>query len=622
MKKILSIFILLGFIIFNSCDPMGDIYDELDAQDDPIVSAIEYMLTSSDYSTIADLAIAADAGDTINADFLSTYGYFTNDISFQDYVALFLNDRYKVQGAGSTAKITYNYNDSMPDDLSEYTEIEEYSLTTLDYEGVDSLVNITGYLFPNFNPDLYLPGVLANAFPSAEEDDQYLVSYNYSDVNPLINIVNNTKIFEEDFETATAYETIDINGWTQYQEAGTETWEGRSYGGLYAQFSAYGTGEASNIGWLISPAIDLSEYSEVILNFDSKDGYSNGDPLTVLISTNYTGTGDPNSSTWVDLDPILSTGNTSGYASSWVESGDVSLNTYTGGTVYIAFKYEGGDPSLTTTMQINDVIVAALTAGFEVIGPDDYTVNEYYEFDGSEWAKMSDLYYLNDMDYDAMGLGYGSFSASDDPANYLPKFLDVKYPTAGDGLSAIVIYKYYTGTSAGTVTLADEYTYTSGEWVSSYSFVEEMTAQWAVSATSNEWVFDPTETLTLTKSDYQVIVDYVKANYADLDASTYDDSEFYFGASSYYGNFDGRTGKWNAEVFDDWQEAAATGLAEVMLPYLVPNATVQVNGVQMYYRVVFNCYTGTTGTYVGKFQVTKAGPDPEFTLTEEGIVSL
>ncbi|MEE4197667.1 MAG: endonuclease [Bacteroidales bacterium] len=164
--------------------------------------------------------------------------------------------------------------------------------------------------------------------------------------------------FQEDFETVTEYQPVDINGWTQYIEAGTETWEGRGYNGnLYAQFSAYSTGEASTIGWLITPVLDLTGYSGVIFSFKSKDGYYNGDPLEVLISTDYPGTGNPNGYSWEELNPVLSTGSTGGYADNWTASGELSLNSYTGNTVYIAFKYTGGDPSLTTTMQIDDVLV-------------------------------------------------------------------------------------------------------------------------------------------------------------------------------------------------------------------------------------------------------------------------
>jgi len=619
MKKILSIFILLGIVIFSSCDPMEDIYDEIDAQGDPIVSAIEYLLTSDDYATIADLAVALDPGDTTNAYFLDDYDYFTSEISFQDYIAMFLNDRYPVQGPGSTAKITYNYNDSISEDLASYVDLDGYELVAANYDGVDSLVKIAQYLYPDFNPDLYLPGIISSSITGAEEGDMYLISYEYSDVNPAIDIVNNTKVFEEDFGAVTDDETIDIDGWSQYQEAGTAAWEGREYGGnLYGQFSAYSSGEASNIAWLITDAIDLTEYSEVILNLKSKDGYNNGDALTVLISEDYSGTGNPTAANWVALNPTLSTGNSGGFASDWVESGDISLNEYVGGEVYIAFKYVGGDGTITTTMQIDDVEVIALTAGFEVIGPDEYTAKDYYEYNGAEWEKMSNIHYLSSKDYDAMGDpgSHDNFSSSILAQDYLPKYLDNLYPTAGEGISVIVVYDYYTGINYETVTIADEYTYTSGEWVSSYSYVQEMTAQWAVSSATNKWVFDPTETITLTNDEYKYIVDYVIDNF-DAEFIGYDSRrEYYYGVSEKYNNFDITSGKYNEDVFDSWEEATATALSDVLLPHLYPNATLQVNGVDMFYRIIFNTYSGSNALYVIKFQVTKAGPDPEFTLVE------
>lgn len=620
MKKIFSIFILLGFIILNACDPVEDIYNEIDAEEIPAVADVEYTLTSDDYATILDAIIATNPSDSINGQFIAANEFFTDEISIQDYIPYFLNEEYPWLGPGSTAKITYNYNGDMPENLASYVEMDTYELETADYDGVDSLVKITQYFYPDFNPDLYLPGVLANAMPGAAEGDQYLVSYNYSDVSPVINIVNNTKVFEEDFETAVDDEVIAIDNWSQFTEAGTEQWEGREFGGnLYAQFSAYSSGEASNIGWLITSAIDLSEYSEVILNFKSKDGYNNGDPVKVYISDDYSGTGDPTTATWVDLAATFSTGNASGYASSWTESGDISLDSYTGGTVYIAFKYDGGDGDITTTIQIDDFAVTALTAGYEVIGPNDYTVKEYYEYDGSVWEKMSNIYYLTSKNYDAMGdPGWDNeFSDSDLPQNYLPKYLDNLYPTAGDGVSIIVIYKYNTGEN--TVTLADEYTLTAGEWISSYSYVQEMMGQFAVSAISELWVFDPTETYTMVSDDYQTIVDYVKAEYGDSYLDSYGTQEFYYGAGSYYSNFDIRGGKWNSDEFDDWEEAVSEAIGTVLLPTLYPNATVQVNGVQMYYKVVFDTYSGASGTYSMKFKVEEG---PTFTYVEESTTLL
>jgi Domain of unknown function (DUF5017) len=64
-----------------------------------------------------------------------------------------------------------------------------------------------------------------------------------------------------------------------------------------------------------------------------------GPSIKVLISNNYSGTGDPNLATWTDLSTgiNLSTGN---YV--WANSGSINISSFTGAgnsAVYVAFKY-------------------------------------------------------------------------------------------------------------------------------------------------------------------------------------------------------------------------------------------------------------------------------------------
>ena len=94
--------------------------------------------------------------------------------------------------------------------------------------------------------------------------------------------------------------------------------------------------------------------------FRTADGYDNGATLVAMISTNYTGSGNPALATWTVLPATIATGQTSGY-SDFMCSGYINLNAYSG-TVYIAFKYVGADPSGTgsddtTTYQIDDVTI-------------------------------------------------------------------------------------------------------------------------------------------------------------------------------------------------------------------------------------------------------------------------
>ena len=101
--------------------------------------------------------------------------------------------------------------------------------------------------------------------------------------------------------------------------------------------------------WLISPAVDLSATSPV-LSFRNTYNFG-GDPLQLLISTDYSGSGDPNSATWTDMTTQVQW---SSGCFEWVSSGDISLSNYTQANVYIAYKYLGSN-SDGSTWEIDDV---------------------------------------------------------------------------------------------------------------------------------------------------------------------------------------------------------------------------------------------------------------------------
>jgi hypothetical protein len=235
-------------------------------------------------------------------------------------------------------------------------------------------------------------------------------------------------------------------------------------------------------------------------------------------------------------------------------------------------------------------------------------VEGYLYFDGVAWMMLSNTYELVDADYDAMGAPgqYNNFSSSAKPEDYLPTWLKLAHPYDVAGTVRTIIYLYYSGSAN---TYAQEYRYDGNSWTQ-YDAMTVETNQFIHNGT--EWVFDPAETIEMTTADYQIIVDYVKANLADKDPSTYDDSENYYGASAHYNNFDGRSGKWNSTDFATWDDAVKEAIGEIFLPAKYPNAVAVVNGAQMGYNVVFDSYTGSYATYVIRFNVSKAGPDPEF----------
>ncbi len=143
-------------------------------------------------------------------------------------------------------------------------------------------------------------------------------------------------------------------GWSVAQVTGTFAWEIGTLGSWadkpYAVISNYdGTNHATE-SWLISPSMNFYSSSSANLSFDNACNYG-GDILKVLISTDYTGTGDPNAATWTELSATWSTG-----TFDVVNSGIIDLNAYLAANVHLAFKYTGSDAS-GRTWEIDNIII-------------------------------------------------------------------------------------------------------------------------------------------------------------------------------------------------------------------------------------------------------------------------
>lgn len=108
--------------------------------------------------------------------------------------------------------------------------------------------------------------------------------------------------------------------------------------------------------WLISPALDLGT-SGADLSFNSLLRYD-GSVVKVMVSSDYTGSGDPNSATWTEL--TAATNALDGDTSSWdyVASGNIDLSSFSG-TIYIAFHYTstGTQSGEASTFRVDDFAV-------------------------------------------------------------------------------------------------------------------------------------------------------------------------------------------------------------------------------------------------------------------------
>jgi hypothetical protein len=171
-------------------------------------------------------------------------------------------------------------------------------------------------------------------------------------------------VFEESFNTAVDNTNLNIEGWINYAEVGSELWTEQVFSGNgYAEFTAFSTGDPSNIGWLITPGIDMDAQEGEILNFQTEYAYPDGGhyPLEVFVSTDFDGTeGGIATATWIDItnDVVIAHPDNQPNWFTWVDSGPIDLSGYSG-TLYVAFKYTGSDTlNLNTTIHVENVIVS------------------------------------------------------------------------------------------------------------------------------------------------------------------------------------------------------------------------------------------------------------------------
>ena len=202
-----------------------------------------------------------------------------------------------------------------------------------------------------------ITGVIAKSYGG---DDRVMVLNTTDDV--VFNDFRCDPVFEETFNTASDGTNLNIADWINYAEAGDELWTEQVYSGNgYAEFTAYNTGNSSNIGWLISPGIDMDAQEGEILNFQTEYSYPDSGhyPLEVFVSTNFNGEESGiASATWEPLSVVIAHPDVTDEWFTWVDSGTVDLSAYTG-TLYIAFKYTGSDTSnQNSTIHVENVIVS------------------------------------------------------------------------------------------------------------------------------------------------------------------------------------------------------------------------------------------------------------------------
>ncbi len=343
----------------------------------------------------------------------------------------------------------------------------------------------------------------------------------------------------------------------------------------YMKASAFKGNAYKAESWLISPAIALTGVKEPVLTFEHAMNKgaeaSYAADMTLWISV-------VGSEDWQQLTipNIPKTG-------SWnfIESGEIDLSAYVGKSVKIAFKYQSTTEAA-ATWELKNVAVS----GFIAVSPAALkgvrlaavnaveTRNAVYAYDGKTWAEAEKILILNPADYKIMGApekGYFSTEISAD--NYLPRFLNSKYPYAQESDTLFVIYNY----SNKTTLKADEYVFADGAWKCTTQPVTAVTEQYAL--TADGWVYSPDVVVVLKPGRganmkyFQALTDWVWNNvdvpagatkYGEGYVTSYGNNDYYFGGSEYQNNFDFRPSAWRTQNEDAYGEMSDEELTELM----------------------------------------------------------
>ena len=258
-------------------------------------------------------------------------------------------ESYTIKGVNLSDPVSLSV--SAPYSISE-TETGTYT-TNLMIPVTDVATEKT--IFVKFTPTVIgtFPGIISHISTGASQRD---ISLSGDGIDPL-NLSFN-------FDACTPLD-VPGSGFTAYSAIGNEKWSCSGFGRNGTNgvdMNGYAGGIQENEDWLISPVLNVGALDLPILQFWSRGEFS-GASLQLFISTDYDGSGNPNSFTWTELN-----GSFPSMDNTWRLTDGLDLSTYKASPgFYIAFKYVSSAAIGASRWTIDDIRISNRTQLLTVI---------------------------------------------------------------------------------------------------------------------------------------------------------------------------------------------------------------------------------------------------------------
>jgi hypothetical protein len=194
-------------------------------------------------------------------------------------------------------------------------------------------------------------------FVARYESDIRLTQERFDNAPPITGTAITYGLYNETFESYAVNNRIFPNAIND-AASGSRYWDVRTFNSnKYIQMTSFGGVAESNRTLFIVP-VDMTAANN--LSFGTAAGYDKGPVLKVYYSLNYVPGSSINDATLVDITSNFNipAGPTAAYASGFTPSGSYAIPATVTGNGFFIFEYKGnGSTGLTTTMQIDNIVV-------------------------------------------------------------------------------------------------------------------------------------------------------------------------------------------------------------------------------------------------------------------------